>query len=312
MISAASMIAGRPGTEYDIARFSVVGLRPEGIDIDSHELGSREAPSPEFTISESLVQGLGSAAGAVFGNAYPDPNQVRCFVTAVRFAMDKAADGVSNWMGAGRGERMDRRMLTMSGIMARRSLPWANLMAGEALALVPQGLLQNAGANTWVSLGTFLATSLGIEIAASTPIAIHNERRSDGNVETDHDRRVRKARAVGEAFWLGGAWGVERGRLNRREMHAPILGYMVFGTGLGAAAELNDLAATLIESPEFYAGLLALASIRTFNNATGLEGFMDRMADRTARFLGHIVDRFDLLRRRPGTGEVLSEHAVQE
>lgn len=277
---------------YDLERYSVIGLRPPPIDVDSHEWESAGTPPPAFTLSESTVQGLGNTAAAFFGNAYPDPNQVRCLVTSVRYVMDRMVEGARDWSKVQQGESVGTRARAMTRGAFVGAVPWINLLAGEGLALVPQGILQANGASNSVSFMAYLVSSFGIEWGAATLVANENERRHPpDSTETPSERRARIIKAVGEAFWLGGAWGVESSRLNNRQKYAPIAGYMVFGTGLGIAAEQNDLASTLIESPAFFGALLVLAGMRTFNGVAGLEGVLDRMARRTSGLLDRILGR---------------------
>lgn len=222
----------------------------------------------------------------------------------------RIAQGLRNWSELGRGEGIIKRTRVMGGAAIRGSLKWQNLLFGETMALAPQGILQANNAPNWVSVGAMLLTSLGIEFAYSKPIADFNESHHPHEGETTDERLQRNLAAAGQAFWLGGAWGVEAGRLNNVEKWGSIAAYMGFAALLGAAAEHNNLAAKILGSGLFFGGLLTLAGVRTFNAVVGHEGIIDRMAGRTSRALLWGYERYRRFRDRPKTPEEKAAAAV--
>ncbi|HSX30456.1 MAG TPA: hypothetical protein VLE99_00885 [Candidatus Saccharimonadales bacterium] len=162
------------------------------------------------------------------------------------------------------------------------SLGWANLVFGESIALIGQGLVERANSSGVASLVTHMCLAALIEIGFTYPIAVRNDRRRAAGAHTATTRSD-VVLAAATAFWLGGAMGVDEKKLGRRHMAVPIASYLVFAVLLATVGNYRNLAATVIGSPAFFIALVALGLIKKVNSLAGYKGRIERLAERTVR-----------------------------
>jgi hypothetical protein len=176
----------------------------------------------------------------------------------------KAAQG---WQGKSPQEKITSPI--------RGSLSWANLVLGESIALAAQGAVQTQDASNTKSLLTGIGAALIVDTAFTVPKALENQ-------EKQPPERV--AEAAAEAFWLGGAMGVENKKLPLSQAPAAIGAYMLFGSSLAVAAEYDNIAEKMLENSHTVLPLLVgWGVIKKVNEKVGYKGSLDRLADKTVQ-----------------------------
>ncbi|HSX05398.1 MAG TPA: hypothetical protein VLF69_02945 [Candidatus Saccharimonadales bacterium] len=167
------------------------------------------------------------------------------------------------------------------------SLGWINLVFGESIALIGQGLVERGHHSATASFLTHLGIAALIETGFTYPIAVRNDnRRAAGTHPPTTSSDIIQAAAT--AFWLGGAMGVDEKKLGRRHMLVPIAAYLVFAVLLATLGNYHNLAATVIGSPAFFIALVALGLVKKVNGLTGYQGRFERLAVRTVQ----VANRF--------------------
>jgi len=163
------------------------------------------------------------------------------------------------------------------------SLGWANLVFGESIALIGQGLVERGNHGGTASFLTHMGIAAAIETGFAYPVAVRNDnRRAAGTHPATTASDI--VQAVATAFWLGGAMGVDEKKLGRRHMVLPITAYLVFAILLATVGNYHNLAATVIGSPAFFIALVAAGLVKKVNDLTGYKGGLQRLSERTVRF----------------------------
>jgi len=166
------------------------------------------------------------------------------------------------------------------------SLAWANLVFGESIALMGQGLVEHGSTNGVLSFMTHMAIATAVEVGFTYPIARRNDRhRASGErgLQPTTGKDIIDASAT--AFWLGGAMGVEDKDLGRKHMAIPIASYLGFAALLATAGNYHDFASRIIESPAFFGVLVMAGIIKKTNEVLGYEGIFERLAVKTVDVL---------------------------
>jgi len=167
------------------------------------------------------------------------------------------------------------------------SLAWLNLVFGESIALVGQGLVERGNATGVASFLTHMVIAVAIEFGFTYPIAARNDRqRKLANAPVSSVADVVHAAAT--AFWLGGAMGVDEKKLGRKHMAIPIASYMLFAVLLATVGNYHDLAARIIETPEFFIALIIAGLVKKVNELTEYQGMFERLAARNVQ----LAERF--------------------
>jgi hypothetical protein len=164
-----------------------------------------------------------------------------------------------------------------------RSLAWLNLVFGESVALIGQGLVERSHATGAVSYLAHMAIAAAIEVGATYPIAKKNDRlRAAGAEGFEPTTGEDVAEAMGTAFWMGGAMGVEDEKLGRKHMAAPIGSYLTFAAFLAAGGNVAKFAGRVVGSPVFYGALVAAGLVKRVNKTMEYEdGLFETLASKT-------------------------------
>jgi hypothetical protein len=156
------------------------------------------------------------------------------------------------------------------------SLAWANLVFGESIALIGQGLVERGNATPVESFLAHMVIATAIEVGFTYPIAVRNERQ---RTQPTHGAEVVHAAAT--AFWLGGAMGVDEKKLGRKHMAIPIASYLLFAVLLALFGNYHQLASRIIGTPAFFFALIIMGLVKKVNELSGYQGMFERLAVRS-------------------------------